>query len=425
MKVILATLGSEDIAGLDDAFSTQVLIERVGGDSPETVIADIQQLIETWVPDLLVVAESYPRHQGEKLQSTLVMDALRRGKLLKQPAIYVGHFLDSQAIEILSSGMQALVPVSMNLTTHTYSVNSDYLRAQAFNLANLVKGQATKNFKLGAFTVLPDAGQVYCFDTLVPFTKSEAGVFTQLVQAKGAIVTKEMIYSNLYSMDNEVEFKIIDVFICKVRNKLTRVLDALGYEGGGVIGTVWGRGYQINLAKVPGLGEIGHQEFLASLQQTSKDLLQITASASANGASVSGNGKALVRHETKANHDSSVLTQIRDHLLAADFKERDADIRAYVGLARQAINDGHSVQELYGLFGGCFEPLWDRGSKLDAKTFGFHLANPDRLRFYRINTQTLGAVAAFSNGQVVGEVPTKPTALLIESANPSIDRAPA
>jgi DNA-binding response OmpR family regulator len=69
-------------------------------------------------------------------------------------------------------------------------------------------------------------------------TRQEAGVLEQLRDARGAIVSKESLLSNLYVVEaDEAEIKIIDVFICKLRKKLK----PLGVE----IGTVWGRGYRL------------------------------------------------------------------------------------------------------------------------------------------------------------------------------------
>lgn len=69
-------------------------------------------------------------------------------------------------------------------------------------------------------------------------TKQEAAVFEQLRAARGAVLTKEHLLSNLYLVEaDEAEIKIIDVFVCKLRKKLK----PLGVE----IGTAWGRGYRL------------------------------------------------------------------------------------------------------------------------------------------------------------------------------------
>jgi two-component system cell cycle response regulator CtrA len=55
---------------------------------------------------------------------------------------------------------------------------------------------------------------------------------------KGTTLTKEMFLNHLYGGMDEPELKIIDVFICKLRQKLGQ---ACGLEN--YIETVWGRGY--------------------------------------------------------------------------------------------------------------------------------------------------------------------------------------
>lgn len=55
---------------------------------------------------------------------------------------------------------------------------------------------------------------------------------------KGTTLTKEMFLNHLYGGMDEPELKIIDVFICKLRKKLS---EATGTDSH--IETVWGRGY--------------------------------------------------------------------------------------------------------------------------------------------------------------------------------------
>ena len=55
---------------------------------------------------------------------------------------------------------------------------------------------------------------------------------------KGTTLTKEMFINHLYGGMDEPELKIIDVFICKLRKKLSR---ACANEN--CIETIWGRGY--------------------------------------------------------------------------------------------------------------------------------------------------------------------------------------
>ena len=55
---------------------------------------------------------------------------------------------------------------------------------------------------------------------------------------KGQTLTKEQFLNHLYGGIDEPELKIIDVFICKLRKKLSTAIGGESY-----IETVWGRGY--------------------------------------------------------------------------------------------------------------------------------------------------------------------------------------
>ena len=57
---------------------------------------------------------------------------------------------------------------------------------------------------------------------------------------KGTTLSKEMFLNHLYGGMDEPELKIIDVFICKLREKLANASGGREY-----IETVWGRGYML------------------------------------------------------------------------------------------------------------------------------------------------------------------------------------
>ena len=59
------------------------------------------------------------------------------------------------------------------------------------------------------------------------------------------VLTKEAFLNHLYGGMDEPEMKIIDVFICKLRRKLS---DA---GAPNVIATVWGRGYMVRDTVAP------------------------------------------------------------------------------------------------------------------------------------------------------------------------------
>jgi DNA-binding winged helix-turn-helix (wHTH) protein/transposase-like protein len=74
----------------------------------------------------------------------------------------------------------------------------------------------------------------------VPLTRKEYCILELLVLRKDIVVTKEMFLNHLYDEGDEPEVKIIDVFVCNLRKKLTRATGGIHY-----IETVWGRGYRL------------------------------------------------------------------------------------------------------------------------------------------------------------------------------------
>lgn len=100
------------------------------------------------------------------------------------------------------------------------------------------KGHSQSVIKTGRVNVNLDAKTVDVEGNTVHLTGKEYQMLELLSLRKGTTLTKEMFLNHLYGGMDEPELKIIDVFICKLRKKLT---EATGGENH--IETVWGRGY--------------------------------------------------------------------------------------------------------------------------------------------------------------------------------------
>jgi two-component system, cell cycle response regulator CtrA len=100
------------------------------------------------------------------------------------------------------------------------------------------KGHAQSIIKTGRISVNLDAKTVEVGGSTVHLTGKEYQMLELLSLRKGTTLTKEMFLNHLYGGMDEPELKIIDVFICKLRKKLSQ---ATGGENH--IETVWGRGY--------------------------------------------------------------------------------------------------------------------------------------------------------------------------------------
>jgi two-component system cell cycle response regulator CtrA len=100
------------------------------------------------------------------------------------------------------------------------------------------KGHAQSVITTGQISVNLDAKTVDVGGNAVHLTGKEYQMLELLSLRKGTTLTKEMFLNHLYGGMDEPELKIIDVFICKLRKKLS---EATGGENN--IETVWGRGY--------------------------------------------------------------------------------------------------------------------------------------------------------------------------------------
>ena len=100
------------------------------------------------------------------------------------------------------------------------------------------KGHSQSLIRTGKITVNLDAKTVSAGDQPVHLTGKEYQMLELLSLRKGTTLTKEMFLNHLYGGMDEPELKIIDVFICKLRKKLSEATGGENY-----IETVWGRGY--------------------------------------------------------------------------------------------------------------------------------------------------------------------------------------
>ncbi|MCP4825615.1 MAG: response regulator transcription factor [Shimia sp.] len=100
------------------------------------------------------------------------------------------------------------------------------------------KGHSQSVIKTGQINVNLDAKTVEVENKPVHLTGKEYQMLELLSLRKGTTLTKEMFLNHLYGGMDEPELKIIDVFICKLRKKLSEATGGENY-----IETVWGRGY--------------------------------------------------------------------------------------------------------------------------------------------------------------------------------------
>ncbi len=120
----------------------------------------------------------------------------------------------------------------------TKPFNKNELVARVRAIIRRAKGHPQSAIKVGRLTVNLTTQMVEVDGKTLRLTGREYAIIELLAMRKGATLSKEVFLNHLYGGMEEPEFKIIDVFICKLRKKLSDALDGENY-----IETVWGRGY--------------------------------------------------------------------------------------------------------------------------------------------------------------------------------------
>ncbi|NDW43488.1 response regulator transcription factor CtrA [Ruegeria sp. PrR005] len=120
----------------------------------------------------------------------------------------------------------------------TKPFHREELVARIHAIVRRSKGHSQSIIRTGCIAVNLDAKTVEADGLAVHLTGKEYQMLELLSLRKGTTLTKEMFLNHLYGGMDEPELKIIDVFICKLRKKLSNATGGKNY-----IETVWGRGY--------------------------------------------------------------------------------------------------------------------------------------------------------------------------------------
>jgi len=120
----------------------------------------------------------------------------------------------------------------------TKPFDNDELVARVRAIIRRSKGHSNSIIKVGDLEVDIDTKTVTAKKVPLKLTGREYAILELMTIRRGATLSKEIFLNHLYGGMEEPEFKIIDVFVCKLRKKLSDALDGKNY-----IETVWGRGY--------------------------------------------------------------------------------------------------------------------------------------------------------------------------------------
>lgn len=176
--------------------------------------------------DIIVLDLMLPDMDGYE-----VLRKLRTGRITTPVLILSGLDGPDKKVKGLGSGADDYL---------TKPFDGDELVARVQAIVRRAQGHAQSVVEVGDLVVNLDRREVTVSGERVRLTGKEYAILELLAMRKGLTLTKEQFLNHLYGGMDEPEMKIIDVFICKVRKKLS---DASG--GQNFIETVWGRGYTL------------------------------------------------------------------------------------------------------------------------------------------------------------------------------------
>jgi two-component system cell cycle response regulator CtrA len=122
----------------------------------------------------------------------------------------------------------------------TKPFHKNELVARIHAIVRRAKGHAQSVIQTSDLLVHLDTKTVEVNGQSVYLTDKEYQMLELLSLRKGTTLSKEMFLNHLYGGTNEPEQKIIDVFVCKLRKKLSNASGGRDY-----IETVWGRGHML------------------------------------------------------------------------------------------------------------------------------------------------------------------------------------
>ena len=172
------------------------------------------------------------------------MEVLRRLRdaRVETPVLILSGLTESEnKVKGLGSGAD-------DYLTKPFEKNELLARIQA--IVRRSQGHSQSIIATGKLSINLDAQSVEVDGQSVHLTGKEYGILELLSLRKGTTLTKEMFLNHLYGGMDEPELKIIDVFICKLRKKLSTATGGLTY-----IETVEDTSLKIRLLRVGTINE--------------------------------------------------------------------------------------------------------------------------------------------------------------------------
>jgi two-component system cell cycle response regulator CtrA len=223
MRVLLAESDVQIRDRLYAAFQSAGLIVDATGDG-----ADALGILQHAQFDVAVVSAEPGGMTGHDLLRRM------RQERIDTPVIVLSRVSRPDAVALLRDGADDVFRAPYD---------TDELVARIHALVRRARGYSTRVLEIGPVTLDMEGREVIVDGTVVPLTPKQHALLRFLMLRRGHTATKDSIMTHLYAMEDACpEAKIIDVMVCKIRQKLAEV---------GVtdfIQTVFGVGYAVRIA---------------------------------------------------------------------------------------------------------------------------------------------------------------------------------
>ncbi|QEK37922.1 response regulator transcription factor [Candidatus Cytomitobacter indipagum] len=187
--------------------------------------------------DAIILDMILPDLKGEELLSRM------RACEIKTPVIILSSISEtSQKVKALCNGADDYLPKPFDKQELLARLNAVIRRSN---------GHSASVIKIGTFVIDLQRKCVSISDKNLMLTKTEYNILELLARRKDSFLHKDSFLDHLYNADcNEPGKKIVDVFMCKLRKKISKALgNSELNDNSPAIATSWGNGYRLDQRK--------------------------------------------------------------------------------------------------------------------------------------------------------------------------------
>ncbi|QEK38601.1 response regulator transcription factor [Candidatus Cytomitobacter primus] len=187
--------------------------------------------------DVIILDMILPDIRGEELLNRI------RACEIKTPIIILSCISETnQRIKALSDGADDYLPKPFDKHELLARINAIVRRSN---------GHAASVIRIGTFEIDLQRKTASIAGRNLVLTKTEYNILELLARRKDSFLHKDSFLDHLYNSDcNEPGRKIVDVFMCKLRKKLSNALgDSKNDDNSPAIATSWGNGYRLDQRK--------------------------------------------------------------------------------------------------------------------------------------------------------------------------------